>query len=66
MILRRIERQQIELRELTSKAGIYIHIGSKHYLDPEERKSRAHAVRRWLEQDRAKLRALLGAKAASA
>ena len=51
-LLRRLDKAEIELRELK--------VGSV-YSDDEESRLRMSALRRWIKQDGAKLRALLGA-----
>jgi hypothetical protein len=48
---RRIDKLEIELRELKAGDGYY---------DDDERRLRIRSVRRWIKQDSAELRALLG------
>lgn len=50
-IVRRLDKLEIELRELKAGNGYY---------DDDERGNRMRNVRRWIKQDSAKLRALLG------
>ena len=52
-LVRRLDKAEIELRELKAESGLY---------DDDERRQRVRALRRWIKQDSAKLRALLGAK----
>jgi hypothetical protein len=53
-LVRRIERQEIELRELAVRDGS---LGDE---ERSERRSRRRVLRRWLEADNRALRALLG------
>ena len=50
-IVRRIDRYEVELREVKTGTG---------YFDDDERRARLRALRRWIRNDTAQLRALLG------
>ena len=53
-LLRRIERCEIEIREL--QAGLY---GEYYRLDPDVRRARLRRVRKWLKADHEALRTLV-------
>lgn len=55
ILARRIDRQEVELRELQASAQRIM------TLDEEIRRARVALVRKWLAEDQAKLAALLGA-----
>lgn len=60
-LVRRIDKAELELRELLAPGGIYSRVGVSGYLGERERDQRAQALRDWLAQDQGRLRALLGA-----
>jgi hypothetical protein len=60
-IVRRVDRAELALREL--KAG---ELGDYRHLDTDERRKVIALYRRWLAEDQAKLRALIGAGEPSA
>lgn len=62
-LVRRIDSAEMEIREL-SPGGHLTRIGTRGYHDATERAQRLRALRRWLAEDQAKLRALLGVKPA--
>src|SRR5687768_12211827 len=55
-LVKRIEKAELEIRELNARYGRF------EYADADERRSRLREMRRWLAEDQARLRALLGAK----
>ena len=52
-LVRRLDKSEIELRSLKVDGGFY---------SDEDRRKRMAALRRWIKEDTAKLRSLLGAK----
>lgn len=55
-VIARLDKAEVELRDVRAGSGSAI------FLDQAERRSRARVLKRWIAEDRAKLRALLGAK----